>query len=617
MEMSNEAVNATSPGPRSLPVLMGRWWGPVATAVLSTLAMAQALRIWDWRPGVPLEFDGDAAFVLMQVKDILDNGWYWSNPDVGAPFGQTAGWFADASWIHYAVIKALGVFSSSPATVSALYFFLCFPLAALTAYWLARQVGISRVAAVVVGVLFSVLPGHQAMFPHLWLATFWTLPLGVWLVVNALQTPDDPSNVDQRPWRPSTRTGLVVLLVGLGGIYYVVFTLILLAGGALLALVAGRRGAAVKAGVRAVGVGLVVAVPLLASVVQRRGEVVTGAAPGVRDFAQSETYAGKLIDLFLPWIDHRLPSASLLTRNYNGVTIPSEEHPALGLIALLGVLGLLVLGLAMLLRNRTPGSGSVAAILGVLIAVSLAFYTRGGLGSLTAVFLSPQIRTWSRFIFVIGLIGLVGIGLALTAVERRQGRIAAMLLASVALVVGVVDQTNSASAPAYDSAARQESVTSSYVQTLEGQLPEGCSVFQYPVLPFPEEPPIAKMESYDQLRSYIVSTSLRWSYAAMKGTNVADWQRSLPPAGGDGLLADDLASAGFCALELDTAGLTQPAVTLETLTSQLGEPLARTSDSRLVAFDLRSRRASLVVSLGEANVMQRGDRVLHRLPSVS
>ena len=143
---------------------MGRWWGPVATAVLSTLAMAQALRIWDWRPGVPLEFDGDAAFVLMQVKDILDNGWYWSNPDVGAPFGQTAGWFADASWIHYAVIKALGVFSSSPATVSALYFFLCFPLAALTAYWLARQVGISRVAAVVVGVLFSVLPGHQLKF---------------------------------------------------------------------------------------------------------------------------------------------------------------------------------------------------------------------------------------------------------------------------------------------------------------------------------------------------------------------------------------------------------------------------------------------------------------------
>ncbi|HEV7186620.1 MAG TPA: hypothetical protein VGN28_01865 [Blastococcus sp.] len=45
--------------------------------------------------------------------------------------------------------------SSSPGTVSALYFFVCFPLAALTAYWLARTIEISRTAAVCVGVLFS------------------------------------------------------------------------------------------------------------------------------------------------------------------------------------------------------------------------------------------------------------------------------------------------------------------------------------------------------------------------------------------------------------------------------------------------------------------------------
>ena len=101
--------------------------------------------------------DGDGAYVLMQVREILDHGWYWSNPDVGAPFGQTAGWFADASWIHFAIVKVFGLLSSSPATVSALYFFACFPLAALSAYWLARTVGISRTAAVLVGVLFSVL----------------------------------------------------------------------------------------------------------------------------------------------------------------------------------------------------------------------------------------------------------------------------------------------------------------------------------------------------------------------------------------------------------------------------------------------------------------------------
>ena len=117
------------------------------------------------------------------VKEILDHGRYWSNRDVGAPFGQTAGWFADASWVHYAIVKVFGLVSSSPGTVSALYFFVCFPLAALTAYWLARTIEISRTAAVCVGVLFSVLPGHQLKFAHLWLAGYWVVPLALSLVL--------------------------------------------------------------------------------------------------------------------------------------------------------------------------------------------------------------------------------------------------------------------------------------------------------------------------------------------------------------------------------------------------------------------------------------------------
>ena len=74
-----------------------------------------------------------------------------------------------------------GCWASSGATPprpSALFFLLGFPLAALTAYWLAREVGTTRPAAVAVGVLFSVLPGHQEWFHHLWLAAYWVVPLG-------------------------------------------------------------------------------------------------------------------------------------------------------------------------------------------------------------------------------------------------------------------------------------------------------------------------------------------------------------------------------------------------------------------------------------------------------
>ena len=123
------------------------------------------------------------------------------------------------------------------------------------------------------------------------------------------------------------------------------------------------------------------------------------------------------------------------------------------------------------------------------------------------------------------------------------------------------------------------------------------------------------MTDYDQLRPYVVSSGLRWSYGAMRGTSAADWQLALPPVG-DSALVDDLASAGFCAVEVDTQGLSQPTSTVATLTSALGSPIATTSDGVLVAFDLRGRRAALIASLGSSAVEQRGDRVLNRCPGV-
>jgi hypothetical protein len=142
---------------------------PVSVVMLSLLAAVQALRLWEWRPGVPLSLSGDAPFVLVQVRAALEGGSSISQ-NLGAPFGLNHAWFANGNALSHAEVRLLGLVSDSPATVAVLFFLLTFPLAALTAYWLAVQVGITRWAAVVVGVLFAVLPGHQEWFHHLWLA---------------------------------------------------------------------------------------------------------------------------------------------------------------------------------------------------------------------------------------------------------------------------------------------------------------------------------------------------------------------------------------------------------------------------------------------------------------
>jgi hypothetical protein len=577
--------------------------------------MAQALRVWEWRPGVPLEFDGDAAFVLMQVKDILDQGWYWSNPDIGAPFGQTAGWFADASWTHYAVVKVIGLVSSSPATVSALYFFVGFPLAALTAYWLARTLDISRAAAVMVGVLFSVLPGHQLTFGHLWLAGYWVVPLALWLVL--VVSGHVRADLRGSLARTCLRLGVVIAVVGLGGVYYVAFLLLLTLVVVALSIVAGKGLPVVKrAFVVGGGVTAVCLVPILVASLQTRGDSVTGPTAGPRGFWQSETYAGKLVDLVLPWIHHRVPGAASLTANYASATVPTVEQPALGVVSLAGMCGLLALGLASLLGRPKTARTPLTGVLTLLMLASLAFYTRGGLGALAAVVVTPSIRTWSRLVVLIALMGLLAVGLAVTWLRERRVLLAS-LAAGALVVVGVLDQTNPAAAPDYRALQAARADVAAYAASLESSVGTGCSVFQLPVVPFPEQAPTLAMTDYEQLRPYVVSSGLRWSYGAMRGTAAADWQLALPPVASSGALLDDLAAAGFCAVEVDTRGLSQPAEALATLTTAVGRPVATTSDGVLVAFDLRGRRAALAASLGSGAVDQRGDRVLHRLPGSS
>jgi len=105
--------------------------GPVITVLLAVAAMAQALEVWRWRPGDPVDLSGDSASGLAMIKGLLRHGWYGSNPDLGAPFHQDANSFPHADHLHlFLTGKVIGLFSDNPFTVSAIYFFLGFPLAA-------------------------------------------------------------------------------------------------------------------------------------------------------------------------------------------------------------------------------------------------------------------------------------------------------------------------------------------------------------------------------------------------------------------------------------------------------------------------------------------------------
>ena len=533
-----------------------------------------------------MSLEGDGTFVAMQLRDLYDHGWYWHDQDLGFPFGQNGSLFPELNVLHMAIVKALGLFFSDPYSPGVVYFVAGFPLAALAMFVLARSQGIDRRAAMVIGVLFAVAPGHQERFGHLWLASYWTVPIGIWLVLQVMSGPreDFPSAPEGRLISRSTALmTAAAVIVGLSGVYYVAFTMILL----LVATIARRLSGGARdwlPGVTAMAVLAATAlIPLLLARLGSKASTVTADSAAQRSPGESELFAGKAMDLILPWEGHRVEALAYLTSAYKAIQPATVESAALGLVALGGCIALVVVVIKALTTAREAGRPLRSwALLG---GTAFAFYTIGGMGSFVAVFLTPQVRTWSRLSLFILVFGLLAVGWWLTRLLRGPRPVVGGLASALILAVGVLDQTNPARAPDHAQLAAEMNEASTYTGSLRSAVGPDCGVFQLPVVKFPESAGTERMNGYDQLIPYLASSGLRWSSGAMRGTAEADWQLAADLDDVDGW-SRGLAAAGFCALEVNTNGFDPTNDPRGRLQAVLGPPIARTTDGVSVAYRL-------------------------------
>ena len=543
-------------GPLRSNVAAESAWAAVA-ALVALAVGAASLRVWAWDPSWPIDLGWDHTQIAMQLKDIHDHGWYWHNGDIGYPFGQNGSWFPELNVVHIILVKAIDLVVGNGFTAGSIYFLVSFPLTAVATYLLARSQGLSRLAGFVTGVLFANAPGHAARFGHLYLAQYWVVPIALWLVLEVAR--GRPMLTPRREGRSRWLGGrtlltlAAVMVVGFSGVYYVAFTMVLLVAAALSRRIVGQpvdllRGLALSA-----ALGMAIAIPLAAARVGTAGDLVTGSLPADRAPSESELFAGKLIDLLLPWPDHLLPSARTLNVVYNGTTRATAEVSALGIIGVAGLVGLTLVGLLALLvqRRLEPDLGRWSG----LMLISFMLYTVGGLGSFIAFFATAQVRTWSRMSLYVLVLALLAIGWWLTSVQRRRGPVVAGVAAAVLTLVGVIDQVNPSAGPDHAAISTEMSGLEAYTSNLEDAVGAGCGVFQVPVLPYPETLGPARMHGYDQLKPYLAGSNLKFSFGAMQGTAAADWMLAINT---DDVrqLAASLRPIGFCALEVDTRGFT-------------------------------------------------------------
>lgn len=634
-------ADARATRPRALRRPTLGFWGTealwlVATMALGLIVAVVVLKLWDASAHVPIVPDGDGMLNMMGLKGMIDHGWIMSNPSIGAPTGQHLYDFAgfDGDGVPLLMLRIMAFGTSDPALLMNAFFILGFPMVAGVAYAVLRGLGISRPVALVGGVVYTALPYHFFRGEgHLYLGNYFMVPAACWLIVRSLlgdplitRRPEAGGRLRRLLTPVTIGTVLAVIAVGGATLYYVVFTVLLVGSAALVRGVAGGSPKQALPGLAiCVALGVLLILDISPGLIYQHQNGPNPAA-ATRLAYESEIYSGSLIQTVLPIPGHRIGAFARLQSRFQATTLThGEVGVQIGIVLSLSLLCLLVTLMARAVAGRPPVTprARLAGAAGAGLLIAFLFATFGGLGSLMATLVSPQIRGWNRLTPFIAFFALIGLVLALEVVMARlrarddargarSGRAIPVLIAVLVGVVALWDQTSSYYVPPYKLLAANWRSDARFVNTMEHTLPKDAMVLQLPLHVFPESPGEGFMLDYDLFKGYVHSTDLRWSYGAMKG-RPEDWTT---PAR-DKPLPDVLraaVAAGFVGVYVDRHGYSDYGKAIEAqLQKVLGvsAPALVSEDGRLSYFDASKLAAAEKAELTPAQRTDLGDSVVH------
>jgi hypothetical protein len=484
-------------------------------AVLASLGATIFLRLWDADARVPFSYSGDGTLNLTLIKTVMERGWFYENPRLGAPSGQELYDYPVLSGdtLHVVFFWLAGLFTDDPSLAMNVFFVLTFPVTAVVTYLVLRRLAVGPEVAVVIAVLYALTPYHFMRGEvHLFLAAYYVVPIGAYLALSVL---------DGRARIGLATAGLATLVaLASGSFYYSAFTVLLVAVAALLQFFASRdRRVFLPAGF-VVGVILAVSLAQLAPTIVYRVANGTNEEVAKRYWFESENYSLRLTQLLLPVDGHRIDALASRKEEYTE-RIPQNEGRAatLGIVASVGFLWLLAV---VLLAVVGAWPGVIARYRGIaaLTLASVLVGTTGGLATLLAV-AWPQIRAWNRLSIFIAFFALLAVGLLLESLRPRLPALGFGALLAGLLVLGALDQTSPFFIPPHAGLAADYRADQSWYRSVEGRLAEGASVVQLPHEPFPE-PPLGPRPIYEPAKGYLHTSDLRWSWGAMRG-RPDDW----------------------------------------------------------------------------------------------
>lgn len=564
---------------------------------------------------------GDDFSSLVTAKLIKENGWFWFNDRIGAPFGSNAFDFPANLLLNFDIFvaKIISLLISNAVVANNLRYILIFPMCGISAFYVLRTLKINRVISTFGSLIFALTPYiFFRNVGHFSLSTAYFIPLSVLLCVWAIYPGDENYlKLDKAFFKNKKNilTLVFALLIANNGIgYYAFFSCFFLCVVALCNLITSKSLRSVTVPLKTVAMIVIFAfLALLPSLIYW---LICGSGMSMRGLADAEIYGLKIAQLFIPLDSHGIGIIQAIIDLYNNKWMPLINENQGAYLGIFGIIGFLLSLIFIFRRDRGEGDddGRLYVLSRMnLFAVLLA--TVGGFSSLLA-FVLRMFRGYNRISVFIMFISVLFLCTVLqkawesktffkTEKIKRVSTVAAVFIMTLS-VLELLPSYGSRDG-AFEYYKSQYESDKAFVGEIEETLGENAMVFQLPYHQTPEAGPVNNMADYHLYAGYINSETLRWSYGATKGRDGDMWLSYVSALPTEEML-NVICKAGFTGIYIDARAYT--AEELQSLTGSLSEKLGdhtTSANGNLLFYDLRGYISENSITVDSSVYLDFGD----------
>ncbi len=535
----------------------------------------------------PWVIKGDMVDVYAFAQNIQQFGQLTIKPNLGWPYQSDVGNWGLPSLFDFTYFFIITKILTPIAATNLLIFF-GFILVQITTFEMFQKLKFSLVQTLFLSISLTLLPWHfQRSLWHVTLANYFTIPLAIILIILLKEI-----------WNKYNKNKLYLIIISLILIstthtYNWFYTEILL----LLTLVFLSLQNKFDANkLKYFLLLLVMPISILSQklIISLNNLYTVMTSPVERSYEFIERYSGSFIALFMPSPMSGFEFFSKFRSNFDQVSKLSigESGPwnsIIGIVAIAFVILFLFTKLIgkNLLNNTSAEITVLVNLFLFLFTVTLFFYWTTGFGALFSFFITDWIRSWGRLFIYLVYFAVIILALFIKQVLPRlkiKYELRNVLLGLIALVI-FFDQTIKQLPNDYANTKKTFIEISNFSNQLDKKLEPNCPVLQLPILRYPEGGMVGNVSDYDPFWLYLTNPNRPFSYAAVKGTQQANWQEKIDTKS-ISKIASQAASVGYCAVALDLRAYADVAETGNKWIEVAGQPLAVSKNTRLAVFKI-------------------------------